>query len=407
MHGAVERRAMGAMLLLAVIACGESENAADTGGADLGARPETKSDAIAQADAPTEVQSGAVSQIDAGDEAPETIAAPPFPLGFVTVLTGKVVVVDRIALQPKATFGGGHTHTHGVGVMPNQQVVWYGNVDETALDRYESVGGNTEKWKLVRSKKAPVPFQFIDTSTDGKVLGLAPDVLEHNPGDQPKPRKHVLFFDTSAETYSTLELLKPTVLALDATGGTAYVADNATQSVHVVDTKLAKPVAEWAWPPSPVASPMKFLSGIELSPDGKTLALCTSGGMTLALYDTHKPGPPRLTTFPFMPYWVAFSPDSQFVYVTTSQGMIVEGDEKKNAAIPTTLEKVEVVTGKAVKSVKWKYALSRVAMPITGNVVYVTASFGMMLGYDADTLELKSETPVEPALPTPAMTISF
>ena len=330
-----------------------------------------------------------------------------FGLAFVTLLTGKVVVVERKSLEAQAVIGAGHGHTHGVGVLPGQQAVWYGNTDDEALDRYEQVNGDPTNWKLVASVKAPGMFKFVEISRNGAMMALAPDIHFVTANSMP-PSKQVLLFDTKTQMFAPpVELAAPTVVALTADGATAYVANTLTKSIDVIDTKSAKATASWTWPACALKAPQSILTSIDTTPDDKTLALCTFGGRTLAIYDLVKPGPPLVVKFPMYVHWVVFSPDSKTAFVVTVEGMSIPGDEKKNAAMPTTLERVDVATGTVLGSTKWKYGYAHIGMPPTGTSVFVTGSFSTLLEYDAATLGLLAEGPVQPGLPTPAMTISF
>jgi DNA-binding beta-propeller fold protein YncE len=349
-------------------------------------------------------------QTGAGAVAPvrKAPAKPAHELGFVTLLTGKVAVFDLQAMQYKGSFGTGHSHTHGVGVMPGQKVVWYPNRDDSGLDRYERVADDPGQWKLVRKVAAPDAFHFADVSSNGATMALTPDSFSLHGGAGKSKANNVLFFDTASEQFAApMQFNEPSMVALTADGATAFVIDNQPGQSVIAVVDVAQQTTKAKWLPQASGDLHGGAGHMDVSPDDKTVAVGLFMNKSVALIDVDQPATSRIVPVSNLAFWIAFSPDSKSAYVVTMAAISKEGEEQANAKIATTLERIDVAAGKVVAKTKWKYAFAHCGAPPSGARVFATASFGMVLAFDAQNLELTGELPLMPGLATPAMTVSF
>lgn len=343
-----------------------------------------------------------------GADAPDAPAGP--AALFVTLITGKVAVLERATLAERTRIGGGHTATLGVAVMPGQNALYYGNRDTGALERLE-VSADLNTATTVRSLPIDGPITGVVGAADGSLVAVT-----SQSEDAAKPDR-VVFVRPSADTAiaGTLDVAGPattrdcpcprigaaasgrTVVVSHMTGHTATLVDAATlATTRTVPLERADDIVE------PWLGPSAFPA---VSSDGLTAALpglearrvlLLAGDAEPAVYET--PGE--------LPFAVTFIDGDRALLVVALASVPVTAAEVSNAKIPTWLHRVELDGLHLTAHVQMGLSMDRVAAVPGTDEVIVGGSFATVAVYGTLGLDLRRSVNLS-VMPMPVLGVDL
>ena len=344
---------------------------------------------------------------DAGlPDAPLPDAPAPPKYGFVSLLTGKVAVVDLAKMKHVVSIGQGSKVIHGVGVQPGQQQVYVPSNLENSLDLFTSDGDPT-KWTMVASHKAPIPLGQVRGSADGQTIAMNSGYMPTMDGmPQPTPQ-HVAIFRKAAGAFTTVEVPSALTLGMAPQGDRVYVGSWVDRSVVALSVATNKVVGNWSIP-TQVGSPNWYgPASVAVSPDGKWVASGNLGGKSATIFDAQTGAVVAHFNFSMLGHWVAFSPNGTQLYVVLWGKLPGPGTELANASIPAQMVVLDIASKKEIATITWTWLLAHVSVPAAGSSLYLTGSWGTVLRYDIQTFALTGQEQLSANLPMPAMTMGF
>lgn len=338
------------------------------------------------------------------------VASPDFKLGFVGTVTGKVHVVDLASMTDLTNFGGGHHNVHGVGPLPGQKVVWYGNSDTPSLEKYEMQNGDPSQWLLTKTVKASTTHSVLHISRSGNLIATADGSVKLDGSfqkvDPETTGKHVALFDTKTEAYRGIIPVSTSFgVVVSDDGSLVYAGNWVENTITVIDANAVEVKDIWSLP-MPKGTEWFGPSGLVLSRDGKQLAAGGWDGKVIHLLDTKSGAAVAVPTDGYA-HWGAYSADDKTMYFSVFSKLPVQGDELANVSVPSHVLVVDRATLKPLAKVEWSHFLGHVGIPEGSSSLLVTGAFGTLLRYDTATLQLTGQVQLYNGLPMPASIVSF
>ncbi len=331
-------------------------------------------------------QDGSVSADGTTTADTETSAADDltqFPLAFVGLAAGPLVVVDRKTMQPLTQIGTGDANCLGSGPLPGQKAVWYGNIPQQALDRYERVGDDPTQWTLTKS----VPIAFapgaLSISRNGKIIGLTSGQGASSLGSPFKTDPQISIFNAqTGAVLATLASKAAFAVRIKSDGTVAYFGNWQDHAVTVVDVETLKITAVWPLPVNLAQPNQTGPAGLALSQDDHWLAVCGWESKQISMLDPVT-GSSKAANLDGLPYWADFAANDTRLFVTVMPKLPSSMGEGSDV---NTVEVFDTATLQQVGKLQWPASLQLVGVPPGSSTIYVVAAQANLLTYDVQTL---------------------
>lgn len=337
-----------------------------------------------------------------------------YPLGFVSLITGKNAVIELGKMNVAATIGAGGEPFHGCGVLPGQKTVYLpGNA---ALDRYDQ-GSSAKNWQFIKSIKSPVHPGQVRGALNGSVIGIVDGFMvldqsgiDFKSGNLPPGSKNLAIFYPQTETFAKIVVVtSPSTIAVSADGATIYAANWIEHTVSVVETKTAQVVDTWEIPANPAVPKWIGPSDVKVSHNGLWVATANLTGSSVTIFDVNATlAPPQVAVFEKkLVHWVDFSADDSRVVVVLWQDVPMLGMEMKNKDIVNEIQILDRPTLQKIGTIKLAGQLiAHATVPPGSKFLYAMGSNSLVSQFNLDTLALTGQTPGLLG-PEPAMVMQF
>ena len=343
---------------------------------------------------------------DIGGEGGGSADAP--GLLFASTVTGKVLIIDAASQARIGKVGDGHSVTHGVGVLPGQRALYYGNQTTDSLDRIH-LSEDATSGEVVRSLEVPARFKRVVASRGGTVVGVGGEASRAPWVDTS------FFYRVTDEGESLIGEVAVTIaaaqgddgwaprgisprsgVAITADGETGWVSHDNNHTItrfdldpfEEIETRVIEPPADaderWLGPSA----------HLTLSPDDTWLAVPEHEAGRVTLVRVDNPEERRAWSLPpgQIAEQVAFERDGERMWVLGREGIAILGDENHNTSIPSHLHVVEVAGLTLVRTEEWRAAMTRIVLPPTGDRLWAAGSFHTLVGFAIAGVGVPTET---------------